>query len=194
MREMGAEQRGRRWLIAACSPWQTTHPTQEMDPFPFASSPISPAYTPDAMVAHSPRNLQDHLYASFLEGNTADVALYISGSWHAVYKLHRVVLIQAVSNIRLSHSYHRVEPEYPLSRNSSDASLQQAFQNHVSVSDHHAAAALNQSTSTFLIQTLQDQVRLTNLCTTRAVMTSVPFHHSIRVSPELQIFTFELYR
>ncbi|KAF9652044.1 hypothetical protein BDM02DRAFT_3184031 [Thelephora ganbajun] len=47
------------------------------------------------MVAHSPRNLQDHLYASFLEGSTADVALHISGSWHAVYKLHRVVLIQA---------------------------------------------------------------------------------------------------
>ena len=49
------------------------------------------------MAFHSPRNLQDHLYVSFLEGSTADVALHISGSWQAVYKLHRVVLIQAVS-------------------------------------------------------------------------------------------------
>ena len=53
------------------------------------------------MSAHSPKNLQNHLYASFLEGNTADVALHISGSWQAVYKLHRVVLIQAVSSNRL---------------------------------------------------------------------------------------------
>lgn len=48
------------------------------------------------MVAHSTRSLQDHLYVSFLEGSTADVALHISGSWSAVYKLHRVILIQAV--------------------------------------------------------------------------------------------------
>lgn len=66
-----------------------------MDPFPFPPSPISSAHPPDTMSVHFPRNLQDHLYASFLEGSTADVALHISGSWQAVYKLHRVVLIQA---------------------------------------------------------------------------------------------------
>ena len=44
----------------------------------------------------SPGDLQSHLYASFLQRKTADVALRISGSWHAVYKLHRVILIQAV--------------------------------------------------------------------------------------------------
>ena len=87
-------------------------PSGEMDSLPFLSSPISSAYTPDTMAAHSPRNLQDHLYASFLEGSTADVALHISGSWHAVYKLHRVVLIQAVSFINVSHSCCPAELAY----------------------------------------------------------------------------------
>ena len=73
-----------------------------MDSYPFSSSPISSAYTPDTMAAHPPRNLQDHLYASFLEGRTPDVALHISGSWQAVYKLHRLILIQAVSFLRIS--------------------------------------------------------------------------------------------
>ncbi|KAG7450725.1 uncharacterized protein BT62DRAFT_1001516 [Guyanagaster necrorhizus] len=43
----------------------------------------------------SPQDLQSHLYHAFLDGKTADVALRISGSWHAVYHLHRVVLIQS---------------------------------------------------------------------------------------------------
>ena len=84
-----------------------------MDPSSFSSSPISPACTPDAMVAHSPRNLQDHLYASFLEGSTADVALHISGSWNAVYRLHRVILIQAVSFVHLSQLCRRAELRTP---------------------------------------------------------------------------------
>lgn len=75
----------------------------EVVPPLFSSSLISPAYTPDIMATHPPRNLQDHLYTSFLEGSTADVALHISGSWQAVYKLHRVVLIQAVSVPHFSH-------------------------------------------------------------------------------------------
>ncbi len=44
----------------------------------------------------SPQDLQSHLYHAFLDGKTADVALRISGSWRAVYHLHRVVLIQSV--------------------------------------------------------------------------------------------------
>lgn len=54
------------------------------------SQPTSPARP-------SPADLQTHLYASFLQRKTADVALRISGTWHAVYRLHRVILIQAVS-------------------------------------------------------------------------------------------------
>ncbi len=45
----------------------------------------------------SPDALQAHLYTAFLERKTADVALHVRGTWHAVYRLHRVVLIQAVS-------------------------------------------------------------------------------------------------
>ncbi|TFY74563.1 hypothetical protein EWM64_g9451 [Hericium alpestre] len=40
-------------------------------------------------------DLQVHLYSSFLERKTADIALRVRGTWEAVYKLHRVVLIQA---------------------------------------------------------------------------------------------------
>ncbi|KAI0935786.1 hypothetical protein AcV5_004111 [Taiwanofungus camphoratus] len=55
------------------------------------SSPLSPTRGP------TPSELQMHLYESFLQRKTADVALRIRGSWRAIYKLHRVVLIQAVS-------------------------------------------------------------------------------------------------
>ncbi|KAG6869050.1 hypothetical protein C0993_004723 [Termitomyces sp. T159_Od127] len=40
-------------------------------------------------------DIQNHLYTSFLEGSTADVALRVHGTWDAIYKLHRVVLIQS---------------------------------------------------------------------------------------------------
>ncbi|KAG8829710.1 hypothetical protein FRC18_009106 [Serendipita sp. 400] len=40
--------------------------------------------------------LKDHLYRAFLSGETADVLLRVSGNWNAVYKLHRIVLTQAV--------------------------------------------------------------------------------------------------
>ncbi|TFK30685.1 hypothetical protein FA15DRAFT_629940 [Coprinopsis marcescibilis] len=43
----------------------------------------------------SPFDIQSHLYSSFIQGSTADVALRVSGRWHAVYQLHRVVLIQS---------------------------------------------------------------------------------------------------
>ncbi|GLB36572.1 hypothetical protein LshimejAT787_0308600 [Lyophyllum shimeji] len=47
--------------------------------------------------SHSPSaaDIQHHLYTSFLQGSTADVALRVHGSWDAIYKLHRVVLIQS---------------------------------------------------------------------------------------------------
>ncbi|CAL1696775.1 unnamed protein product [Somion occarium] len=40
-------------------------------------------------------DLQRHLYASFLAQQTSDVTLRVRGSWSAIYKLHRVILIQA---------------------------------------------------------------------------------------------------
>jgi hypothetical protein len=43
-----------------------------------------------------PAEFQAHIYNSFLQGNTADVALRIRASWNAIYNFHRVVLIQAV--------------------------------------------------------------------------------------------------
>ncbi|KII86349.1 hypothetical protein PLICRDRAFT_286514 [Plicaturopsis crispa FD-325 SS-3] len=44
----------------------------------------------------SPVDIQNHLYLSFLSGSTADVALRVhSVHWSALYRLHRVVLIQS---------------------------------------------------------------------------------------------------
>ena len=54
---------------------------------------------PSRSMSISPVDLQSHLYASLLEARTADVVLRVSGTWKAVYRLHRVVLIQAVSPI-----------------------------------------------------------------------------------------------
>ncbi|KAH9850649.1 hypothetical protein C2E23DRAFT_734831 [Lenzites betulinus] len=78
--------------------------------------------TPASPTRPSPNDLQSHLYASFLQRKTADVALRISGSWNAVYRLHRVILIQAgyfqslftsgFSESRAKHSSHRADPEY----------------------------------------------------------------------------------
>lgn len=45
-------------------------------------------------------DIQSHLYTSFLEGSTSDLALRVRGSWHAIYNLHRVVLIQSVCNLQ----------------------------------------------------------------------------------------------
>ncbi|KAI0307502.1 hypothetical protein B0F90DRAFT_1620846 [Multifurca ochricompacta] len=51
-------------------------------------SPISSPVPP-------PAEFQAHIYNSFLQGKTSDVTLRIRASWDAVYKFHRVVLIQA---------------------------------------------------------------------------------------------------
>lgn len=50
----------------------------------------------------SPTDIQSHIYSAFLQRRTADVALRVTGTWRAVYKLHRVVLIQSVSVHQLS--------------------------------------------------------------------------------------------
>ncbi|KAJ3576287.1 hypothetical protein NP233_g527 [Leucocoprinus birnbaumii] len=46
-------------------------------------------YTP------SPVDIQSHIYTAFLQGDTPDVALRVRGTWSAVYKLHRIILIQS---------------------------------------------------------------------------------------------------
>ncbi|KAG6902999.1 hypothetical protein C0995_008572 [Termitomyces sp. Mi166 len=53
----------------------------------------------------SAADIQNHLYTSFLEGSTADVALCVDGTWHAIYNLHRVVLIQ--SGLTLAQGFFR---------------------------------------------------------------------------------------
>lgn len=63
---------------------------------------------PSASVPSSNDVLQTHLYSAFLTRSLPDIALNVQGrSWHAVYHLHKVVLIQAVclrpTSIRISH-------------------------------------------------------------------------------------------
>ncbi|KAG8744687.1 hypothetical protein FRC10_009601 [Ceratobasidium sp. 414] len=62
-----------------------------------ASPPATPA--PSRMLVssppHSPRHIQNHLYQMFLAGQTADVSVVVRGSWEALYRLHRVILIQS---------------------------------------------------------------------------------------------------
>lgn len=48
-------------------------------------------------------DIQSHLYTCFLQGQTADVHLRVSGRWRAIYRLHRVVLIQSVWPFRLDN-------------------------------------------------------------------------------------------
>ncbi|KAI0735694.1 hypothetical protein C8Q76DRAFT_288408 [Earliella scabrosa] len=77
---------------------------------------------PTSPARPTPNDLQSHLYASFLQRKTADVALRISGSWHAIYRLHRVILIQAgffqslftsgFSESKPHLSSHRAGPDY----------------------------------------------------------------------------------
>ena len=52
----------------------------------------------------SSTDIQAHLYNSFLEGKAADVVLNVDGTWRAIYRLHRVVLIQAVRFSRHTRS------------------------------------------------------------------------------------------
>ncbi|KAI0271612.1 hypothetical protein BC834DRAFT_860437 [Gloeopeniophorella convolvens] len=64
-----------------------------------------------------PAQFQAHVYNSFLQGKTSDVALTIRGTWHAVYKFHRVVLIQAEFFRHLfTGGFAESEPKDSLSR------------------------------------------------------------------------------
>jgi hypothetical protein len=56
---------------------------------------------------HTPQQLQNHLYEAFLTGQTADVSLVVRGSWNAIYKLHRIVLTQAVCEHSGCRSFRR---------------------------------------------------------------------------------------
>lgn len=82
-------------LASPRPPHHLDHPADRM-PDDHSLPPQSPT-SPLAALPTSASDLQRHLYASFLEGKTADVSLRINGSWRATYRLHRVVLIQAVS-------------------------------------------------------------------------------------------------
>lgn len=46
-------------------------------------------------MSRSAHAIQSHLYASLLHARTPDVVLRVRASWHATYRLHRVVLIQS---------------------------------------------------------------------------------------------------
>lgn len=72
----------------------------EMFNIPFPTFP-STQFKPMNLLGLGPSalDIQNHLYTSFLEGSTADVALRVRGSWHAIYNLHRVVLIQSVCDV-----------------------------------------------------------------------------------------------
>lgn len=64
-------------------------------------SQSSPMNSPVVSPVPRPAEFQAHIYNSFLQGRTSDVALRIRGSWDATYKFHRVVLIQAVGTLSL---------------------------------------------------------------------------------------------
>ena len=53
----------------------------------------------------SATDIQSHLYNSFITASTHDVAIRVEGSWTAVYKLHRVVLIQSVRGTLIDTSH-----------------------------------------------------------------------------------------
>ncbi|KAJ6539673.1 hypothetical protein B0H19DRAFT_1222802 [Mycena capillaripes] len=47
------------------------------------------------MTRTAAEDIQRHLYASLLHARTPDVTLRVRATWHATYRLHRVILIQA---------------------------------------------------------------------------------------------------
>lgn len=82
---------GNPYLARVAIPYSTSLPSLRKQAQDMATPhAASPARGP------TPADLQSHLYQSFLTRKTADVALRVRGSWHAIYKLHRVILIQAV--------------------------------------------------------------------------------------------------
>lgn len=55
--------------------------------------------SPTSSPVPRPAEFQAHIYNSFLQGRTSDVDIRIRASWDAIYKFHRVVLIQAVRSL-----------------------------------------------------------------------------------------------
>ncbi len=60
---------------------------------------LIPMNSPASSPVPRPSEFQAHIYNSFLQGRTSDVALRIRASWDAIYNFHRVVLIQAVRTL-----------------------------------------------------------------------------------------------
>ena len=76
------------------------HPSVSLPDFfstPKSESPRRAFRQPMSPGSPSSVDLQQHIYNSLLESRTADICLHVKGTWEAVYKLHRVVLIQSVS-------------------------------------------------------------------------------------------------
>ncbi len=129
----------------------------------------------------SPHDLQSHLYQSFLDGKTTDVALRISGSWHAIYHLHRVVLIQSVSSFFLINGQYQY---LSLARVSSGLSSLQASPSRRLPGhrdgNRHRRSCKSCSTTT----TLPGPVRLIHTTTERGLISVLC---SIRVCPRVTI-------
>lgn len=65
---------------------------------PVPSTSISSMGSLTASAGNTPQEIQSHLYDAFLSGDTADISLWIHGDeWDLGYRLHRIVLTQAVS-------------------------------------------------------------------------------------------------
>jgi len=88
-------------LIPASPPGgRVLHPSISMPDFsttPKSESSRRVLSPPTSPGSPSSVDLQQHIYNSLLESRTADISLHVRGTWEAVYKLHRVVLIQSVS-------------------------------------------------------------------------------------------------
>lgn len=62
-------------------------------------------HSPVSSPVPRPSEFQAHIYNSFLQGRTSDVAIRISGaSWDAIYNFHRIILIQAVRTLSVRSS------------------------------------------------------------------------------------------
>jgi len=72
-----------------------THPSR---PVPVVGSSSS-MNTVTTSPGYTLQDIQSHLYNAFLSGDTADISLRIrvGDGWDLGYRLHRIVLIQAVS-------------------------------------------------------------------------------------------------
>ena len=90
----------RFWISQPCLPRLALRPQHNRSRGQSTThSQSSPMNSPVVSPVPRPAEFQAHMYNSFLQGRTSDVALRIRGSWDAIYKSHRVVLIQAVRTL-----------------------------------------------------------------------------------------------